>query len=148
MVAQKFALLFIGLVTVSVLLIASAGCGPSSPIVYAGTTDQNTTITVTVKPDRSAVTHVELSFQTICDGETVDFREGYQTSPKNSFAVDSDGAFEAEAPYVFEVDGTFKSDFSAITGTWQGILGLCTGLPGPCYEQCRGPLGQWTATRQ
>ena len=58
-----------------------------------------------------------------------------------------DRDFSIEAYLVFDLTGTFSPDFNAVSGTWQGIEGACSGIPGPCYEVCRGPVGQWNAAR-
>jgi hypothetical protein len=115
---------------------------------YRGVTDQGRPISLCVKRDSSAVTRVLLNFSITC-GDYTDYgaETVWEHSSEAGFPVEN-RAFQVAYPYAFEVAGAFSEDFSAATGTWQGIIVECSGWPGPCWEHCRGPVGEWNASRQ
>jgi len=120
---------------------------PTEYAEYRGTTDQNRPISLCIKRDSSAVTRIMLNYSITCGGYT-DYGAGtmWEWSSRDGWPIEN-RTFRIRHPYAFEVTGTFSQDFSVVTGTWQGIIVLCTGIPGPCWEHCRGPVGQWNATR-
>lgn len=120
----------------------------SGTVVYEGLTDQNKLIRLTVTDTFSTIVRIRLHAVTICGGEVQDW-DYDDTSPEGvaitNRTFDVLGTFYTG--HVFEATGTFASDNSTVSGTWQGIRSMCSGLPGPCWESCRGPVGQWSATR-
>lgn len=125
---------------------------PNGSIEYRGTTDQNRVIRVCIRSDRSAVTRLSINFRLVCDSQT---SEPTWDSPAPDGVPITNGAFHATSTYqwstgsvrLFDVAGAFTPDFSSASGTWQGFIALCSGFPGPCYEYCSGPIGQWSAAR-
>jgi hypothetical protein len=121
---------------------------PSQYTEYEGTTDQGRPISLCVKRDSSAVTRVLLNYSITC-GSYTDYGQDtvWEDSSSSGFPI-GNRAFHVFYPYAFDVAGSFSQDFSTATGTWQGIIVLCSGWPGPCWEHCRGPVGAWNASRQ
>lgn len=135
------------------LPIATSTPRPTEPVsagtvVYEGLTDQNKLIRLTVTDTFSTILRIRLHAVTDCGGRVQDW--DYDDTSPEGVAI-TDRAFDVLGTFytghVFEVTGTFASDYSTVSGTWQGIRGMCSGLPGPCWETCRGPVGQWSATR-
>jgi hypothetical protein len=120
---------------------------PDGYLAYLGTTDQNRPVGLCVKPDFSAVTRASLNYSISCNHPDYGASTLWQRSSDDGWPI-QDRAFRIEAYLTFDLAGTFSADFTAVQGTWQGIEGACSGFPGPCWEVCRGPIGQWSAVRQ
>ena len=120
---------------------------PNGYLEYRGTTDQHRPVGLCVERDLSAVTRVSLNYSISCNQPDYGANTLWEVSSRDGWPIE-DRAFRIEARFMFDLTGTFTADFNAVSGTWQGIEAKCSGFPGPCWEVCRGPVGQWSATRQ
>ena len=120
---------------------------PSEYLEFRGTTDQDRPVSLCIKHDLSAINRAMLNYSISCDEPDYGAETMWeQTNFGDGWPIE-DRDFSIEAYLVFDLTGTFSPDFNAVSGTWQGIEGACSGIPGPCYEVCRGPVGQWNAAR-
>jgi hypothetical protein len=118
---------------------------PSDTIEYSGTTDQNRPVRICVDPGFSAVKRVMINYSISCSTPNYGASTVWDVSPSDGWPIEG-RAFDGEARFMFDLDGTFTSDLKAVSGTWQGIEARCEGFS--CWEVCRGPIGEWNATRQ
>ena len=120
---------------------------PPDTVEYSGTTDQNRPVRICADPGFSAVKRVMINYSISCNTPDYGASTVWDVSSSDGWPIE-DRAFQVEARFMFDLDGTFTPDFEAVSGTWQGIEAECSGFPGPCWEVCRGPVGEWSATRQ
>jgi hypothetical protein len=126
--------------------------GSETRIQFRGTTAKGGHVSIRTAPDYSVVTQVGISRCFSCGGRsscgivtaTRDLEEAWPIESRGFHINDS--ATDDEL-LQFEITGTFDADFSEVGGTYQGVIILCSGWPGPCWEDCRGPIGEWSATR-
>jgi hypothetical protein len=118
---------------------------PAGTIEYTGTTDQDRPVKICTDPAFSAVKQVTLNYRVACEGRTT---EGTVTVTSEAGWPIENRSFSIEVTYRFDIAGTFNPGFNDVNGTWQGIIAECSGWPGPCWEVCRGPVGEWSGTRQ
>jgi len=140
----------IALVLLGTLLGAAQGL--ETQVQFRGTTAKGGHVSIRTAPDYSVVTQVGISRCFSCGGHsscsivtaTRDLEEAWPI--ENRVFHINDSASDDEL-LQFEITGTFDAGFREVGGTYQGVIILCSGWPGPCWEDCRGPIGEWSATR-
>jgi len=140
----------IGLVLLSTFLVTAKGA--EDPVHFEGTTATGGRVSIRTASDYSVVTQVAISRCFSCGGHS---SCGVVTATRalgeawpivnRSFHI-NDSADDEEL-LRFEIAGTFDAGYSEVAGTYQGVIILCSGWPGPCWEECRGPEREWSATR-
>jgi hypothetical protein len=120
---------------------------PADTIEYLGTTSQNRPVKICADQDFSTIKRVMINYSISCSTPDYGAATVWDVPSSDGWPIE-DRAFFVEAQYMFDLDGTFAPGFASVSGTWQGIEARCSGFPGPCWEVCRGPVGQWSATRQ
>lgn len=120
---------------------------PSDSIEFNGSTDQNRPVRLCVAEDKSSVYLIQINYSINC-GDEPDYGAKYVWhDSSNPPIVNQSFEVDWKSNSRFEMTGEFTSDYETAAGTWQGVLVKCSGLPGPCWVDCRGPLGQWSANR-
>lgn len=120
---------------------------PSDSIEFNGRTNQNRPIKLCVANDKSSVNLIQLNYSISCGSHHDVGAKSVFSDKSKPPIVNQIFQVDYKTNSSFDMSGEFGSDFGTATGTWQGVVIVCSGLPGPCWVDCRGPVGQWSANR-